>query len=307
MDGTAGMAEDSVTQGKPLEELEKEITCVVCKGIYQQAKLLPCNHCYCTSCIEKLAAQSEGEPFECPECLKKTSLPQSGLNGLQPALFVERMKDMYHKMAKAEGRVEAVCEQCSSAKSVAFCRQCADFICDDCVVIHEKLKAFASHVVVSFEDLKKGGIQSLPLNDPPPGKCAEHDKSFKIFCFDCDRLICRDCTVIDHSGHKFDFLTKCAAESRNSLRETLAPLQNIQTEIETAEKALESEEAKVNRQKENACLAIQQSFEHLKTLLEERKVVLMEKASLLAQEKKDVLVAQKKEAPSSSQGYPNSS
>ena len=46
---------------KPLEELEREITCAVYQGHYQQAKLLPCNHYYCGTCIEKLAERSRGK------------------------------------------------------------------------------------------------------------------------------------------------------------------------------------------------------------------------------------------------------
>ena len=66
-----------------------------------------------------MVAHSEGKPFECPECLKKTILHPSGVTGLQPALFVERMKDAYSKL-KAEGKDRAACEQCA-AKPVAFC------------------------------------------------------------------------------------------------------------------------------------------------------------------------------------------
>ena len=93
------------------EELEKEITCAVCQGHYQQAKLLPCNHYYCGACIEKMAKHSREKPFDCPECRKETSLPPGGVAELQSAFFVERMKDVYGKMAKAEGKImEAVCE-----------------------------------------------------------------------------------------------------------------------------------------------------------------------------------------------------
>ena len=79
--------------------------------------------------------------------------------------------------------------------------------------------------------MKKGGIQNIPVSDPSPGKCAEHDKNLKLLCFDCNRLICRDCTLFEHCGHKFEFLTKCASESRNTLRESLAQLQKIQADI----------------------------------------------------------------------------
>ncbi|CAI8033654.1 RING finger protein nhl-1, partial [Geodia barretti] len=104
------MAEGPDPRDKPLEELEREITCAVCHGVYQQAKLLPCNHYYCSTCIEKMAAASRGRPLHCPECRKETSLPPGGVAALEPAFFVERMKDVYGKMAKAEGKMEAFCE-----------------------------------------------------------------------------------------------------------------------------------------------------------------------------------------------------
>ena len=97
------MAEGPDPREKPLEELEKEITCAVCHGHLERAKLLPCNHYYCEACIEMLAKRAKGEPFDCPECRKETSLPPGGVAELQGAFFVERMKDVYGKMAKAEG------------------------------------------------------------------------------------------------------------------------------------------------------------------------------------------------------------
>ena len=135
------MAEPKEVSNKPLEQLEREITCAVCQDHYQQAKLLPCNHYYCGTCIEKLAERSRGKPFDCPECRKETRLPPGGVAELQSAFFVERMKDVYAKMAKKEGKMDAVCEQCVvGGISEAFCRQCAEFICSDCVRSHQNLK-----------------------------------------------------------------------------------------------------------------------------------------------------------------------
>ena len=287
------MAEGPDPREKPLEELEKEITCAVCHGFYQKAKLLPCNHYYCSTCIEKMAARSGGGPFYCPECRKETSLPAGGVAGLQPAFFVERIKDLHGKMARAEGKVEALCEQCAGEKSVAFCRQCAEFICGDCVQSHKKLKVFVGHVVASLEDLKKGGVKNISLKEVPARKCAEHDKTLKLFCFDCERLICRDCTIIEHKEHKFEFVKKCAPEGRKRLRESLAPLQEVRADMAGAEKRVVSEEAKAERQREEVCGAIQQSFEQLKAVLERRKAELAGKVCSLAQEKKNALAAQK--------------
>ena len=289
------MAEAPDLSDKRLEELEEEITCAVCHGHYQEAKLLPCMHYYCRACIEKLAERSRGRPFPCPECRKDTTLPSGGAEQLQSAFFVERMKDVYGKMAKAEGKVEAVCEQCSGGKAVAFCRHCVEFLCSDCTRSHQKMKAFATHKVSTLEDLKRGGAKDILVKEAPPPKCPEHDDQIMtLFCFDCNCLICRDCTVIDHNGHKFNFLKKCATESRKSLRDSLTPLRKVQANITGADKKLVATEVQVDAQEKEVCQTIKRSFAQLKAVLEQRETELLNKAVTLAREKKDALTAQRK-------------
>ena len=263
------MAEAPDLRDKSLEELEEEITCAVCHGHYQEAKLLPCMHYYCRACIEKLAERSRGRPFPCPECRKDTSLPSGGAEQLQSAFFVERMKDVYAKMAKAEGKVEAVCEMCSGGKAIAFCRHCAEFMCSECSRSHQRMNVYTSHRVSTLEDLKKGGAKDILVKEAPPPKCPEHDEPMKIICFDCNRLICRDCTVIDHNGHKFNFLKKCATKTRKSLHNSLTPLRKVQANITSADKKLVATKAQVDAQEKEVCHAIKRSFAQLKAVLEQ--------------------------------------
>ena len=288
------MAEGPDPNNKALDELEKDITCAVCCGHYQEAKLLACNHYYCRACIESLAKRSRGRTFPCPECRRDATLPSSGVEQLQSAFFVERMKDVYQNMAKMEGKVEAVCEQCSKEKSVAFCRQCTDFICAECKTLHRKLKVFAGHKVATLEELKKGVAKHVPLKEAPPPKCPEHDKTMKIFCFDCKCLICRDCTLIDHNGHSYNFLKKCATEARKTLHDSLTPLQRVRANIAGANKKLAGTKTQVGSQEEEVCKSVEQSFHQLKAVLEQRKAELVKKVRTLAKEKKDALTAQMK-------------
>ena len=290
------MAEAPDTVDKPLEELEKEITCAVCHGHYQQAKLLPCNHYYCGACIEELAKHARGRPFDCPECRKTTTLPPGGVAELDGAFFVERMKDVYGKMAKAEGRVEAACEQCvGGGKAVAFCRQCAEFICEDCARSHGKLKQYVGHKVDTLADLKKGGAKDIPLKEAPLPKCPEHDEQMKIFCFDCNCLVCHVCVLYEHKEHTSKYLKTCASESRKTLRSSLTPLRKVQTDIAAAEKTILTEKKLVATQNAEIHATIQQSFDKLKALLDQRKAELVKQADQLARDKEDALTAQMKE------------
>ena len=288
------MAEAPDVVEKPLEELEKEITCAVCHGHYQQAKLLPCNHYYCGACIEDLSKHSRGKPFDCPECRKTTTLPVGGVAELDGAFFVERMKDLYGKMARAEGRVEAVCEQCAGGKSVAFCRQCAEFICEDCARCHQKMKVFVGHKIATLADLKKGVARDILLKEAPLPKCPEHDEQMKIFCLDCNCLVCRDCVLYEHHEHKSEFLKTSASKSRKAFRDSLAPLLKVQADFACAEKGVIAEKNLVGAENVEICKSIQQSFDKLKAVLEQRKAELVKQANKLAQGKEDALTAQAK-------------
>ena len=289
------MAEGPDPNDKALDELEKDITCVVCCDHYQEAKLLPCNHYYCRACIESLAKHSQGRPFLCPEYRKDATLPSGGVEQLQSAFFVEGMKDLYDKMAKVEGKVETVCEGCfKRGKAVAFCHQCTAFLCEPCVEQHRELRVFEGHKVESLECLKRGGAVHVPLKEAPPPKCAEHDKTLEIFCFDCNRLICRDCLLYDHREYKLNIQKKCATDAQKTLRDSLTPLRRLQANISGAHKKLAGTVAQVGSQEEEVCKSVRQSFHQLKTVLEQRETELVKKVMTLAQEKKDALTAQRK-------------
>ena len=128
---------------KGLEELEDEITCPVCQEHFRDPKILPCLHYYCKECVRQLALRAgTNRPFACPECRRRTVLPQNDPDQLPTAFFVNRMKELRTKMEKAQGKMEAMCEMCSRGKAVAFCRQCTDFICNDCARMHGVMKVF---------------------------------------------------------------------------------------------------------------------------------------------------------------------
>ena len=289
------MAEAPDVVEKGLEELEEEITCPVCQEHFREPKILPCLHYYCKECVRQLAVRAgPNHPFACPECRRGTVLPQNDPEQLPTAFFVNRMKELHAKMEKAQGKVEAVCEMCSGAKAEAFCRQCTDFICNDCVRSHKKLKVFAGHKVVTLQELKEGGAKEIPLKEAPPSMCKDHDEQLKIYCFDCSCLICRDCIIYDHTGHKSEFVKKSAPRYKKTLKESLTPLAGIQTNISAATSEIAKVEKKVSEQHTAVRDTIQESFKQLHEILRKREKQLLDRASELKQQKLDSLGAQRK-------------
>ena len=221
-------------------------------------------------------------------------MPQNDPNQLPTAFFVNRMKELHAKVEKAQGKMEAVCEMCSGAKAEAFCRQCTKFICNDCVSSHRKMKVFAGHKVVTLQELKKGGFKQIPPKESPPSMCKDHDQQLKIYCFDCSCLICRDCIIYDHAGHSSEYVKKSALQYKRTLKESLRPLAEIQTNISAAAREVEKVEKEVSEQYKAAVNTIQQSFKQLHEILHKRENQLLDRVSELKQQKLDSLEAQRK-------------
>ena len=290
------MAEAPPVADKGLKDLGKEITCAVCHDVFEEPKILSCCHYYCKKCIQGLLdyAGRANRPFECPECRLPTLVPQNDPNQLTTAFFVNRLKELHGKMEKAHGKVEAPCEQCCGGVSIAFCRQCAEFICADCVVIHKKLKVFSGHKVVTLEELKKGGAKQILVSKPPPPKCPIHEEPMKAYCFDCSSLICRDCIVINHAGHKSEFTKVAAPETKKQLAEHLEPLKEVQANLCKAAEVVQVTKSEVVAQGTSIAENIEQSFQELQEILEQHKNRLLVEATKLKEEKVNHLSTQQK-------------
>ncbi len=71
---------------------------------------------------------------------------------------------------------------------------------------------------------------------PEPKKCSVHKKKLKIFCFDCNKLICRDCTVKDHRDHNIEFNNVAADDKKKQLLEMLKPLRGAEQSVSIHER-----------------------------------------------------------------------
>ena len=279
------MAEGSDPIEKGVEELGEEITCAVCHEHYLDPKILPCCHYYCNECVRALA--DRGNPFACPQCRKPAQLPANRDPAVLPtAYFINRIKDVHGKMEKARGRVAARCEMCSEGKAEAFCRQCTEFICSDCARSHEKMKTkYPDHKVVSLEELRVGGAKQIPTTPAPPMTCEAHEKRMKLYCFDCGSLICRDCTVIDHAGHKFEFAKKCAVEYRSKASEGIQQLVEIASGISDTVKRTKEREDEIHEEGRQVSASITATFDDIRRILARHEAKLQKEASELVETK----------------------
>ena len=215
---------------------------------------------------------------------------------LKTAFFVHRLKDMYSTVERVHGNVAVKCEGCTDSvdKAEAFCRQCAVFICKECIKQHKRMKAFASHEVDSLEDLKQGRVREIAVKEPPIKKCHTHEEPLTIYCFDCNSLICRDCTVTAHRDHKFEFSKVAAPSTKKKLLKELDPLRELSDSLSHAVEEVQTTKQEAEAQGEAVAISIQISFDELHKILENRKQELLHKAEVIVQEKSDKLLMQEK-------------
>ena len=162
------------------------------------------------------------------------------------------------------------CEGCieSGDQAEAFCLQCAEFICKECVESHKVMELFASHELVSLEDLKQGRAREIAMKEPPTKKCHIHEEPLTIYCFDCDTLICHDCTEKEHTDHKFKSSKIAAADTKKNLLEKLGPLKQVAAKLSSAVKNMQTTHQEVEAEEDIVASTIHTSFDELQQILE---------------------------------------
>ena len=290
------MAEDKDVNVNVKKDLEKEITCAICHEHYTEPKVLPCCHYYCKQCIHHLALRTGmDKPFPCPECRKDTTLPEASVDNLPTAFFVNRMKEVHSKLELAHRKVEAKCEMCLEDKAEAFCRQCTKFICAECVKAHQRLKkAFPGHRITTLEELKEGGAKEILIQEPSHEACKVHDQPKNMFCYDCDTLICRDCTIKDHRDHNYEFVKVAGPETKKVLNQQLEPLRKSQRSLCCAIKEIQTTIAEVEDQGGSVANTIKCSCAELHAIIDNHQESLLTEAATRVQQKVKHLSGQEK-------------
>ena len=196
------------------------------------------------------------------------------------------------KLEKVQGKVTAKCEMCPGGAATAFCRQCAGFICDKCTESHHRMKVFANHEVSTLEELKEGGERIIITKPPSPPTCKIHEEQAKLYCFTCKTLICRDCIVIDHKDHKYEFVKKAFPRVKEKLQKGLSSLRDVQTTIRDAANCVRETKTKIGEQGEMITASVHESFEGLHKVLNDYEQKLLKKSSTAVEKKIERLTLQ---------------
>ena len=286
------MAERVATKDA-LKKLDAQLECSICLDTFKQPKLLPCFHVFCRSpCLEKLVAK-DGHSLTCPTCRHIVPLSEKGVDGLQSDFHIDRLFEIRDAFNKAAEPTETQCGNCEDDKATGYCRDCGDFLCDDCQAAHRKTKFTKNHHLLTLKELKTQAASLVPPKKDAP-RCPKHtNKKLKIYCETCKELICNDCTIRLHRDHNYDLLADVFPRHKEELVSSLKPVKQKLHTVQQALKVFDTKVKEINVQRATLEAHIHKEIDQVHQLLDQRRAQLVGELDMLTQQKLKSLAAQR--------------
>ena len=198
-----------------LNNLHEELSCSVCMCKYTDPKQLPCLHSFCLHCLNGIQRTSgRRDKIACPECRQEFKVPDNGNLNTLPTNF--RINSLLDVLAIKECSTTGVkCGNCDErTKQSHYCFQCCAFWCEECIGLHNRMKANKDHYALALEDFQDHDFKNI-LKRPEYCTMPGHEKKkIKLFCKICKVAICNACAFTDHDGHGKILLEQAANERK---------------------------------------------------------------------------------------------
>ncbi|XP_064145745.1 transcription intermediary factor 1-alpha isoform X5 [Loxodonta africana] len=218
-------------------------TCAVChQNIQSRApKLLPCLHSFCQRCLPApqrflmLPAPLLGPADTPPPAPAPGSPPGASPFATQVGVIrcpvcsqecAERhiidnffVKDTTEVPSSTVEKSNQVCTSCEdNAEANGFCVECVEWLCKTCIRAHQRVKFTKDHTVRQKEEVSP---EAVGVTSQRPVFCPFHKKEqLKLYCETCDKLTCRDCQLLEHKEHRYQFIEE-AFQNQKVIIDTL--------------------------------------------------------------------------------------
>ncbi|XP_061523560.1 transcription intermediary factor 1-alpha isoform X2 [Phycodurus eques] len=218
-------------------------TCPICKLSFhnREPKLLPCLHSFCKRCLPA--------PFRGVEPRRDHSLHPLGQVDNNKQLGTIRcpvcrqecwemdmldnffVKDLAEVPSSTMEKNNQVCMSCDdNTEATGYCLECMEFLCVTCIEAHQRVKFTRDHTIRQKKEMSP---EAVAVSTQKPVFCDIHKQEpLKLFCETCDRLTCRDCQLLKHKDHNYQFLEDAYKNHRQYLENMTQQLQEKRKAIE---------------------------------------------------------------------------
>ena len=174
---------------------------------------------------------------------------------------------------------------------VAFCTNCAKFLCDFCQESHKYSKSCSSHVLVPLSQLRSNkDIKTEVLT------CQKHNLGFDYYCERCKVLVCEQCVTDGHLDHECDTVENSAYRYRSKLQKSIETMEKVTLKnLVRAQDDINEMRKLIVDQSDGVSQEIDQYYDSLIQKLLEQKEQLKQCVRDTVLQKEEVLTQQLKE------------
>ena len=279
-----------------LHNLHEEVSCSVCMSKFTNPKQLPCLHSFCLHCLEGIQrASARQDEIPCPECRRVFKIPGGGNLNEFPTNF--RLNSLLDVLAIKECKTSRVkCGNCDKRSEHCFyCFQCCSFWCDDCISLHNGIRANKEHHALALKDFQDEDFESI-LKRPTFCQQKHHEKEeLKFFCIDCKVAICNSCVATIHDGHAKMILKEVADERKLQMKSAIeSKKQNVKRKMNKIAE-LDEQCAKIQAQAARVKTNAQMFADKIFAMVEANKLDVFQAVDNQAKESVEHLEKQKQE------------
>ncbi|KAM3587292.1 uncharacterized protein V6R79_001066 [Siganus canaliculatus] len=276
-------------------------TCPICKLSFhnREPKLLPCLHSFCKRCLpapfrnldpRRDSQVDHNKPLgaiRCPVC-RQECWEMDVLDNF----FV---KDSAEVPSSTVEKTSQVCMSCDdNTEATGYCVECVEFLCVTCIEAHQRVKFTRDHTIRQKEEMSP---EALGISTQKPVFCDIHKQEpLKLFCETCDRLTCRDCQLLKHKDHNYQFLDDAYRNHRQYLENMTQQLQEKRKAIEEVSSCIstglqqveENRKSVTNEIKKSICNLIMEINRKGKILVNQLEALTKDHESGLKKQQDDV-------------------
>ncbi|XP_026219443.1 transcription intermediary factor 1-alpha isoform X2 [Anabas testudineus] len=280
-------------------------TCPICKLSFhnREPKLLPCLHSFCKRCLpvpfrsaeprrDSQAQVDNSKPppvgaIRCPVC-RQECWEMDVLDNF----FVKDSAEVPSSTVEKNSQVCMSCED--NTEATGYCVECVEFLCVTCIEAHQRVKFTRDHTIRQKEEMSP---EAVGVSTQRPVFCNIHKQEpLKLFCETCDRLTCRDCQLLKHKDHNYQFLEDAYRNHRQYLENMTQQLQEKRRAIEDVSSCIstglqqveENRKAVTNEIKKSICNLIMEINRKGKILVNQLESLTKDHELALKKQQEDV-------------------
>ena len=210
--------------------------------------------------------------INCPLCRAEVTLSDQGIEALPTNFSAARLVETIRLQDKLEENIIQKCHCCIEGDAIASCCECGGyFLCANCIRVHKQLPATKNHSLLTLNQFMQSNIPVLAASKSL--LCQRHPQELlQLYCEDCEALVCRNCVLVKHKAHNFNFIDDVIKQEKEHLQDvTLVELEEILTSTKEAMTEVEEMQSKVLACNDAHVTELDKVFQEITDMLKSRK------------------------------------